>query len=152
MLRILVLLVLLMLSVQPGIAETESDEFFIQLVHKAYVETFRSGDVGVWISSFDEDAVAMHNRRPIDRGRDAIELFGKAVHEHFVLEEYEVNVTDIRRGPGWAYTVGSYTSKFLSRQDGSTPFGREYGKFLLLWEKKDDGTWKIILDTGNANQ
>lgn len=152
MLRIVMLIFSMLLCLQPGLVRAEDDEFFRQLVQQAYVEPFRRGDVDSWIASFDDNAIAMHNRRPIDRGRTAIEHFGRAVHEHFVLEEYAVEVTDIRYGSRWVYTVGRYTTKFVSREDGSTPFGREQGKFLLLWEKQSDGSWKIVLDTGNANQ
>ena len=45
-----------------------------------------------------------------------------------------------------------YTTHFVSRTDGSAPFGREQGKFLLLWEFQGKDGWKIIVDTGNSNQ
>lgn len=133
-------------------AAVEDDAYFRTLVAEHYVTPFREGNIDIWIQSFDEDAVALHNRRTIDRGRPAIEAFGKMVQQHFKLGEYEVTVTDIRRSQDWVYTVGSFTTLFVSREDGSTPFGREQGKFLLLWERQEDNSWKIILDMGNSNQ
>ena len=130
----------------------EDDAYFRALVAERYVAPFREGNIDIWIQSFDEEAVALHNRRPIDRGRDAIEAFGKMVQQHFELREYKVEVSDIRRSQDWVYTVGSFTTLFVSREDGSTPFGREQGKFLLLWERQKDNSWKIILDMGNSNQ
>ena len=141
------------LSLPVGLVQAQEDDaFFVDLVANSYVEPFRAGDIDRWIRAFDKEAIAMHNRRPIDRGREAIETFGRAVHQHFRLQEYQVEVTDIRRSAQWVYTVGSYTTHFISRDDGSAPFGREQGKFLLLWERKADGDWKIILDTGNSDQ
>ena len=130
----------------------EDDDYFRTLVAERYVTPFREGDIDTWIQHFDQNAVALHNRRPIDRGREAIEAFGKMVQQYFELEEYDVQVTDIRRSKDWVYTVGSFTTLFVSREDGSTPFGREQGKFLLLWERQEDNSWKIILDMGNSNQ
>ncbi len=150
--RIAFPIVTLLFTLLAAAAQAEDDAFFKTLVQRAYVEPFRGGDINAWISAFDEGAIAMHNRRPIDRGQPAIEAFGRAVHQYFLLEEYEVEVTDIRRGGDWVYTVGRYTSLFVSKQDGSEPFGREQGKFLLLWERQGDGSWKIILDTGNSDQ
>ena len=134
-------------------AETAHDDaYFRELVATRYVEPFRSGDVDRWIQAFDDQAIAMHNRRPMDRGRAAIEAFGRMVHTHLELREYEVEVTDIRRSGHWVYTAGRYTTHFVSREDGSAPFGREEGKFLLLWAQQKDGDWRIIVDTGNSNQ
>ena len=152
-LRPLFAIALLQVSGLPARAETTPDDaFFRQLVASRYVEPFRAGDVERWIRAFDENAVAMHNRRPIDRGRQAIEDFGNLVHDHLELREYEVEVTDIRHSAEWVYTAGRYTTHFVTRADGSAPFGREQGKFLLLWARQDDGDWKIILDTGNSDQ
>ena len=130
----------------------QDDDFFRDLVQSQYVEPFRSGDIDRWVQSFDEQALALHNRRPAERGRAAIAAFGKMVHDHFELREYEVVVTDFRRSDDWVYTSGIYTTQFVSKADGSTPFGRERGKFLLLWEFQGKDGWKIIVDTGNSNQ
>jgi ketosteroid isomerase-like protein len=131
---------------------TTDDAFFRDQVASRYVEPFRRGDIQRWIAAFDEEAIALHNRRPPDRGRDAIEAFGSMVHESFELAEYDVEVTDIRRSRDWVYTSGRFSTRFVSRADGSEPFGREQGKFLLLWERQEDESWKIILDMGNSSQ
>jgi ketosteroid isomerase-like protein len=144
---------LLIVFANIGVAGTvPDDDFFRDLVKNQYVEPFRKGDIDRWIQSFDEQALALHNRRPADRGRAAIAAFGKMVHDHFELREYEVVVTDVRRSGDWVYTSGIYTTQFVSKTDGSLPFGREQGKFLLLWELQGENGWKIIVDTGNSNQ
>ena len=128
------------------------EKYFREMVASRYVEPFRQGDIDQWIQVFDENAIALHNRRPADRGKEAIEAFGRAVQQYFSLAEYEVEVTDIKLSERWAYTVGRYTTRFVSREDGSEPFGREQGKFVLLWELQDDQKWRVILDMGNSNQ
>lgn len=149
----LVLLASFALHTSTTKAETTVDDtFFRDLVANRYVAPFREGNVDQWIDAFADDAIAMHNRRPVDRGRQAIEAFGRAVHQYFELAEYLVEVTDIRRSGPWVYTAGTYTTRFVSRDDGSEPFGREQGKFLLLWEHQENGDWKVIVDTGNSNQ
>ncbi|MGB0380469.1 MAG: YybH family protein [Luminiphilus sp.] len=133
-------------------ADEPSDlEFFSQLVAEKYVEPFESGQVERWVSAFAENAVALHNRREPDRGRENIEQFAKAVHTMFDLAEYDVAVTDVRRNGTWAYTVGTYTSRFLFKEGGDEVFGREHGKFVLLWQLSSEGEWEIILDMGNSN-
>jgi hypothetical protein len=147
-----VLTLLLALAGSATAESTMDDTYFRELVNIRYVEPFRQGNIDLWIQAFDENAIALHNRRPADRGRAAIEAFGRSVREHFTLAEYDVEVTDIRRGGQWVYTVGTYTTRFISKADGTEPFGIDRGKFVLLWELQDDDSWRIILDMGNANQ
>ncbi len=128
-----------------------SDEDFSQMVKARYIEPFRSGDVERWVAAFHPDALAMHNFRPADKGTDAIRGFGEAVHGFLILDRYDVKVTEIRRGAGWAYTAGEYNSRFLMRETGEPAWPAETGKFVLLWEQQDDGEWLIVLDMGNSN-
>lgn len=132
--------------------EAHDDSFFIQQVQQRYVEPFKAGDIQGWSSAFAEDAIALHNFRDADRGRDAIRAFGEVVHQTFVLERYEVTVTDVRHQGRWAYTVGAYTSLLVSKLDGAEPFGLQRGKFVLLWEQTEDGHWLIALDMGNSSE
>ena len=47
------------------------------------------------------------------------------------------------------YTYGSY--EFRSRdQDGK--LGSTYGKYTTIWRRQKDGSWKVVLDMGNAGQ
>ena len=140
---------------QPHAAASDivpDEDFFARQVQERYVAPFRSGDIAAWGQAFAEDAIALHNFREADRGRAAIVAFGEAVHQMFDLAQYDVQVTDVRRGADWAYTAGSYTSLLVSKQDGSEPFGLQRGKFVLLWERSDGGKWLIVLDMGNSSE
>mgnify|MGYP006073439477 FL=1 len=125
--------------------------YFENLVQQRYVQPFRAGEVDVWLQAFDADAIALHNLRPADRGVEAIEGFGLAVHQYFKLDQYDVRITDVRFSQQWVYTVGEYTTHFVNKADGKAPWGIDHGKFVLLWELGEDGVWRIILDMGNSN-
>ena len=152
MLSISILLaVTLVACKKPPSVEEYSDEYFHQLVAERYVAPFREGDVERWLTSFDADAIALHDTRPADKGIESIRAFGEMVHTHLRLAEYEVEVTDIRRSEDWVYTVGEYKSLFVYKTDGQAPWGPSQGKFLLLWERQAEGGWRIIADMGNSN-
>lgn len=128
------------------------DDYFIDIVESRYAAPFRAGNIEQWRLAFADDAVALHNRRPPDRGIAAIVAFGKAAHEYFELKQFDVRVTDVRSSRDWAYTIGEFTTHFVQRSDGVAPWGVEHGKFVLLWKRQANGNWKIILDMGNSNK
>ncbi|MBV8630840.1 MAG: nuclear transport factor 2 family protein, partial [Silvibacterium sp.] len=48
-----------------------------------------------------------------------------------------------------AYVQGIYTMTFTEPRTGSTLI--EKGKYLTVYKKQDDGTWKIAEDINNAD-
>lgn len=148
-----VLAISALFAISPAVGEAPPDaQFFAQQVRERYVEPFREGDVDQWMKAFSADAIALHNYRDADRGRDAIRDFGEMVHSAFLLAQYDVEVTDVRVNGPWAYTAGVYTSRLISKRDGSEPFGLQRGKFVLLWERDGAGEWLITLDMGNSSE
>ena len=69
----------------------------------------------------------------------------------FDLTQYDVQVTDVRRGADWAYTAGSYTSLLVSKQDGSELLACSGASSFSL-ERSDSGKWLIVLDMGNSSE
>ena len=126
---------------------------FEQLVHKAYIEPFKQADTDQWMQVFADDAVGMHNTLPALVGKEAVRQFGDMVAENLNIEQMDIVVDNVRVNGNWALTRGSFTSKFVPKNlaDSST-IKPSKGKFIMLWEKQEDGNWKIILDMGNSNE
>ena len=98
----------------------------------------------------------MHHTLPVLEGRDAIRDFGRMVHETFVIDRFDLTVEAVRVEGAWALTRGSFASRFLPREvsDTDAPSAEApvtQGKFILLWERQDQGEWRIVLDMGNLN-
>jgi ketosteroid isomerase-like protein len=124
---------------------------FRRMVAESYVAPFKAADYPRWLEVFADDAVALHNRRPADVGKSAIKDFAAAVEANFRLARFDVAVSDVRIDGNVAWTRGEYTSEFVSKASGTSPWGVENGKFLLIWQRQADGSWKIVLDMGNSN-
>lgn len=127
-------------------------EHFQKLIEARYVTPFKSGDTETWLTIFSPQATALHNRVPAFVGRDAIANFGKLVAGTFEVLEMQIVVEEVDASGQWAYTRGSYVSHFADRATGaSAPWGREEGKFLMLWECEEPIGWRIRIDMGNSN-
>ncbi len=124
---------------------------FAAMVESRYVEPFRAADLERWLQVFADDAVALHNRRPADEGKDAIRAFGTLVFDTFQAARFDVEVQGVRLQGDTATTWGTYASHLKFRATGEdAPWGPERGKFLFVWQRAEDGVWKIVFDMGNA--
>ena len=125
---------------------------FEQLVLEDYIGPYKTGDIERWLEVFAEDAVGMHNTLPALEGKQALRRFAQTVHSTFNIEQLDVTVDSVTRSGDWVLTRGNYIAHFVlkERNPGAESQPRQ-GKYILLWERQDDGTWKIILDMGNNN-
>ena len=125
---------------------------FEQLVLKGYIEPYKTGDTEGWLEIFAEDAVGMHNTLPALEGKQALRRFAETVHSTFNIEQLDVTVDSVITEGDWALTRGNFVASFVPIDaDADNRTNPRQGKFILLWERQDDGTWKIILDMGNNN-
>jgi ketosteroid isomerase-like protein len=54
----------------------------------------------------------------------------------------------VARAGDMGYTWGYYV---LLVQDSSGTIQRSHGKYLNVWEKQADNSWKVVIDIGNQN-
>ncbi len=125
---------------------------FEQLVINGYIEPYKTGDTERWMDIFADDAVGMHNTLPALEGKQAIRQFAEVVHSSFDIGQLDVTVDSVIREGDWALTRGNFTAHFVLKEGNPEEQSQpRQGKYILLWERQDDGAWKIILDMGNNN-
>ena len=57
-------------------------------------------------------------------------------------------IAEVSSGADLGYTIGSYHME-LDGPDGA-PTAVD-GKYLTVWQKQRDGSWKVVADTFNSN-
>jgi ketosteroid isomerase-like protein len=126
---------------------------FKKLVQDEYITPFKNADTDCWMQVFADDAVGMHNTLPPLIGKDAVRQFGDMVAANVTIEQMDIVVEEVRVNGSWALTRGSFVSKFVPKTvSDSASIPPSKGKFILLWERQTDGTWKVILDMGNSSE
>ncbi|MGA7402867.1 MAG: DUF4440 domain-containing protein [Candidatus Sulfotelmatobacter sp.] len=100
-----------------------------------------------YMSYYAEDAVELPNNNPAIHGKMRIaETMGFLDDKSNHLSWTPVGA-DISASGDLGYTYGNY--EFQSPgQDGAQI---EYGKYTSIWKKQKDGSWKVVLDMGNAS-
>lgn len=154
--RRIVILVLVLLVVCgasfAGGAREKADAAAIARNLELYIEYVEEGDAEAWLELHEPQAYKMPQNQPMF----TIESVSNgAQEERFagMQAAYEVSgtidPTDIRVDGDLAYAMGVYTIDMAPRGD-APPNGVD-GKFLTVFRRQEDGSWKIWRDCYNSN-
>ena len=143
----LLLLFLLIISCSPS-ADYDSNILEIKKVNQKYLEFYNSGNYEGVASLHTEDAVVMPPNVPARIGKDQI--------MSAIKEEVDMGFTDlkfiendIKIFGNLAYDEGSYSLNVKSEK--GEVIDNDSGKYLVVWEKQNDGRWLMKKDIWNSD-
>jgi ketosteroid isomerase-like protein len=101
-----------------------------------------------YMSYYADDAVEVPNGGPLIQGKVNIAKgMGFLDDKNNQLVWTPVGA-DISASSDLGYTYGTY--EFHSK-DKDSKAAVEYGKYTSIWKLQKDGSWKVVLDMGNAS-
>lgn len=100
-----------------------------------------------WNSYFAENA-AVPLTPPL-AGKQAISEHYQKVFadKDFTLTWYPMKA-EVFPGGKMGYTTGKYVARF---KDKAGKLMEQTGRYITVWKKQSDGTWKIVTDTGSED-
>jgi ketosteroid isomerase-like protein len=133
-----------------GEADTPvSDLESLRATDRALQQAIAAKDLERTVSFYAADASVLPVAEPIVTGADAIR---KEWAHIFAIPGFKSTSTltksDVASGEQLAYTQGSYETE-LETKDGK--IATERGKFVSVWKKQADGSWKIVADIYNTD-
>jgi ketosteroid isomerase-like protein len=115
---------------------------------KATADTLRQLEGEFMKAYYADDAVEVPNGGPIIQGKVNI---AKGMG---FLDQKDNHLTwtpvgaDISASADLGYTYGTF--EFRSKDKDGKPV-IDHGKYTSIWKKQQDGSWKVVLDMGNAS-
>jgi len=113
------------------------------------LEVFAAKNLDKSVAFFDEEGAMLVPNAPIANGKGAVANLLKGL---FALPNLKVNWhvdrADVARSGDLGYTSGAYETTF-SDPTGKTVSDR--GKYVTVWKRQKDGTWKVSLDISNTD-
>ncbi len=130
----------------PDLATIKSS---IEQMDKDYCQAMLSGDVNKINSYFADDALHMPSYSPMVKGKEAISENNK---KDLMSTKYNVFTTktmDVYGSGDLVYEIGTYAVNFTNEHNPTAM--DDNGKYVNIWQKQSDGTWKIKVETWNSD-
>jgi ketosteroid isomerase-like protein len=142
--------VFFLLSTSTAVAQTNSknlDE--LRAADAAWLKTYEAKDVDKAVAFCDEQGSLLWPNAPRATGKTAIATATASAFAipDFKLEWYPKQIAVAHSGE-LGYTTGTYTWTF---KDASGKPASDKGKYLTVWKKQQDGSWKVLLDMFNTD-
>lgn len=150
-LSLLVTLVTLAMGIaraQSGAGTLSADQTAIQHVLDRYTATIDAGDLNAWMGLWAAGGVQMPPATAMRNGLDAIRA-GMAPALTKNKDDIHIHTLEITVAGDLGYARGVYTLD-VTPLDGSATAHVD-GKFLTVFRRQTDGSWKIYRDIFNSN-
>lgn len=138
---------LLLLACQPPPADiSEDDVGALRQAVERYAQTALAGEWDAWTSLSSEDAVYLQPNGPAIEGRAALRAW---IEGFSGMERFTATPTEIQGRGDLAYARGTYA--FAMGPTAAVQMA-DSGKWLTIYRKQDDGSWRIVRNIWNSNE
>ena len=107
------------------------------------------GDTAALAGFYTDDALFMSSNAPAARGHDAIAKNFAGMTSAMKLSTFKLQAQDVVVAGDYAVETGTYDLTF-STPKAAKPT-HDVGKYLVLWKKQTDGSYKILRDISNSD-
>ena len=145
----LTLLMVVGCSPQPEI-EVDAERNALMGADRAWFEAYSGSDspADAFIDQLVDNASLLPPDAPLAQGKEAIRA---VIIELEAIPGFSItwgpDAAEVGSGGDLGFTIGSYEMKM----DGPEGPVRIDGKYMTVWKKQSDGTWRVTADMFNAN-
>lgn len=101
------------------------------------------------MSFYTDDAVLMPTAEPIVSGKKAIrEEWRHILDIPGFQAKSALTKVEVARDGDMAYSMGTYLATMLGENGKQAA---EPGKYLTIWKRQPDGSWRIVVETYNTD-
>jgi ketosteroid isomerase-like protein len=107
------------------------------------------GDTAALAGFYTDDALFMSPNHPAARGHNAIAKSFAGMGSEMKLATFKLQAQDVVVAGDYAVETGAYD--FSGTAPKATKPMHDAGKYLVLWKKQADGSYKIVRDIYNTD-
>ncbi|MCH7766497.1 MAG: SgcJ/EcaC family oxidoreductase [Acidobacteria bacterium] len=130
--------------------DVEAEEAAIRAAEDEALKIAQAKDAERWASVYADDARVFPPNALLVTGKEAIrKLFAELFASPGFEIDWEVTRVEVSRAGDLGYVVGTHKVT-VNDAEGNPVTDR--GKWIAIWKKQADGTWKCIEDIWNSDQ
>lgn len=121
----------------------------VRTADQDWLKVFAAKNLDKSVAFFDEKGAMLPSNAPIADSKEAI---SKMLTGFFALPDlrisWQVGRADVAHSGDLGYTSGTYEMTF------NDPTGKtvsDKGKYVTVWKKQKNGSWKVLLDIFNTD-
>lgn len=134
---------------QGGQPDTAQDERAIRALVQQEVDAANAGDAATLIALWTEDGIRMPPNGPPVAGKEALAAMYNAIFEAVTMD-YAVVLEEVVVAGDWGFGRGTYTVTAVPKAGGEPT--EDNGKFIDIYRRLPDGTWKYARHIWNSSQ
>jgi uncharacterized protein (TIGR02246 family) len=137
----------------PGVAATAASDpgavrQAIDAANARFMDAMKRGDTTTIADNYAEDAVVMPQGTESWRGREAIRKGFTGMLTQATIKEFTGKTEDLVIAGDLAVETGTYDEVYVPKGGKET---RDKGKYVNVWKRQADGSWKIVRDIFNSD-
>jgi uncharacterized protein (TIGR02246 family) len=115
---------------------------------RKFLDAFKRGDKAGLIANYADDAVLMMPNEEAWRGREGLDKGFSAFLDQMSFKDGAASTTDVMVNGDLAVETGTFAWTFQTK---GGPDVKDKGKYLTVWKRQVDGSWKIVRDINNSD-
>jgi ketosteroid isomerase-like protein len=132
-------------------SNTDADVAAIRQIYMAYSTAAEKGDSATWLLLWDKGGIQL---RPNAPARPKAQLDAEVPAQWKARTDASdmimvINPLEITINGPWAYSQGLYTQNLTNKSTSAKTLVD--GKFLTIFKRQPDGSWRIYRDCFNSN-
>lgn len=132
-----------------GAAAPAADPSVLMDADRAFAGAVAEGGTDAWVSWVAADGAQIVPGAGEIRGRDSIRALMAYLDDPGTRLTWEPSRAQIAASGDLGWTTGTYESESVG-SDGQVQHGQ--GRYVTIWRKQDDGSWKVVMDLGNPTR
>jgi uncharacterized protein (TIGR02246 family) len=112
------------------------------------IEALNKEDAAAQSALYTPDGMVMLSGMPAWKGRAGIEENAKGMFDAMDLKDAKFTTDNVEVSGDLAVETGTYSMTVVPKGAKAMP---DAGKYITVWKRQSDGTWKIYRDISNSD-